>query len=197
MSNNRPHLIIMVGIPGSGKSFFADRFADTFKAPIISLGSLRYKISDTPSYSREEDKVVDKIADYMLNENLKTGRTIIYEGQADSRNERAILAKKARDAGYDPLFIWVQTEPLTAKKRSLKTPEGAHKMTPEQFDSKLHKFNTPLPSEKVVVISGKHTYTSQLKIVLKNLAEPRPTVAEPEPKACTERPQRSRSFLIR
>lgn len=199
LSVNKPHLIIMVGIPGAGKSFFAEHFADTFKSPIISFDNLRSNLSDSPKYDKEEDEIIKKIADYILNETLKTGRTIIFEGQSDTRIERAVMAKKAKDAGYEPMFIWVQTEQLTAKRRSTKSSDGKQKMSSDKFDAKFKKFNAPTISEKPIVISGKHTYTSQLKIVLRSLAEPRTeTVAtqviKPTP---IDKPPRSRNYLIR
>lgn len=194
LSVSKPHLIIMVGIPGSGKSFFAEHFADTFKAPIISFDNIRNKLSDCPTYNKTEDEIVKNIANYVLNETLKTGRTIIFDGQSETRIDRANIAKKSRDTGYEPLFIWVQTESLTAKKRSMKSPDGKSKMSSDQFESRLKKFNAPHSSEKPVVISGKHTYSSQLKIVLKNLIEPQVAPVEPTP---PDRPTRLRNYLIR
>lgn len=197
LSVNKPHLIIMVGIPGSGKSFFAEHFADTFKSPIISYDNLRNKISELPTYTKEEDDSVRKIANYILNETLKTGRTVIFDGQSDTRIDRAQVSKLARDAGYEPLIIWVQTEPLTAKKRSTKLNDSKYKTSPEKFDHIYKRFSPPHMTEKAVVISGKHTYSSQLKIVLKSLAEPQPTLTPNPTPVPVERSPRSRNYLIR
>lgn len=196
LSVTKPHLIIMVGIPGSGKSFFAEHFADTFKSPIISYDNLRKKISESPNYSKNEDDSVRKIANYILNETLKTGRTIIFDGQSNSRIDRAQISKQAKDAGYEPLIIWVQTEPLTAKKRSTKLKDSKYKTNPEKFDQIYKQFNAPQITEKAIVISGKHTYSSQLKIVLKSLAEPRTVVTEPIPTPAVRAPK-LRNYLIR
>jgi len=32
---DKPHAIVVIGIQGSGKTFFAEKFATTFKAPYI------------------------------------------------------------------------------------------------------------------------------------------------------------------
>ncbi|MEI6229068.1 MAG: AAA family ATPase [Candidatus Saccharibacteria bacterium] len=189
---SNPHIIIMVGIPGSGKSFFAEQFAATFKAPVVSFNILRSELFSAPTFSDNEDSIINQVANYMLGEIFKTGRTIIYEGLANQRNERTEIARKARDAGYDPLFVWVQTEPNSAQKRSIKPVDGRPAMTSEQFTSRLKQFSPPHISECAVVISGKHTYNSQLKIVLKSIVTP-----PPKPIFVSERPARTSNRLIR
>lgn len=167
----KPHLIVMVGIPGSGKSFFAENFSNTFKAPIISFGRLRKELFDKPTQNSKDEEIVKRVANYMLDESLKTSQTVIYDGPADLLSERDLITKKAKKMDYDPLFIWVQTELMTAKKRIIKPIDGKISLSPEQFDAKLKRFSAPNRTEKTIVISGKHTYASQLKIVLKNLVE--------------------------
>lgn len=192
---NRPHLIVTVGIPGSGKSFFAEHFADIFKAPIVSFDLLRRKIFTNPAFSDEEDKIIAPVADHMLSEVLKTKRTVIYEGRTSLRADRAAISKKAHEAGYEPLFVWVQTEPSAAKLRATKASIEKPAITSERFDYLVKKFTIPNHNEKAVVISGKHTFASQLKIVLKHLIKPRDT-ADNGP-ASSPAPHASRNYLIR
>jgi predicted kinase len=184
----------MVGIPGSGKSFFAEHFADTFKAPIVSFHHFRQELFDSPTFSKDEEEIISRVTNRMLDELLKTGRTIVYEGQTGTRTDRALIAKRSRDAGYEPLFVWVQTEPLTAKKRTTKPGADKPTMNDEQFNTEVKRFSIPHQTEKAIVISGKHTYASQLKIVLKRLIEPRAQISEP---AHIVRPSGNRNVLIR
>lgn len=187
----KPHLIIMVGIPGAGKSFFAEQFAETFKAPIINSEELRKSLFDTPSHSKDENAVIEKISTIILQQMLKTDKTVVYVGQTDLRGDRANISKIARQAGYEPLLVWVQTSPVTAKKRSIK----AKSISNQQFEDKLKKFSPPHLNEKVVVISGKHTFATQLRVVLKRLVEPREKISIKPP--VSERPARTRNILIR
>lgn len=207
LSLSKPHLIIMVGIPGSGKSFFAEHFSESFKAPLISFDKLRKELFDEPTLNREEDEIISRVAGYMLDEALKTKQTILYKGQTEARSDRAVISKKAKDAGYEPLFIWVQTETSTAKKRAMKPTTGKPGMSSEMFDSKLKRFTAPVQIEKSIVISGKHTYVSQLKIVLKHLIKQQPQAQQQtQPQPVVERPAvppvtrpiiTSRNILIR
>ncbi len=192
---SKPHLIIMVGIPGSGKSFFAEHFAETFNAPLISFHRIRSELFSAPTFSKDENAIIGQVANYMINEVLKTGRTIVYEGQTDTHVERNLIAKKSRDAGYQPLFIWVQTEPDTARKRATKKSADRPALSIDQYNEVLKRFTVPTPAEKPVVISGKHTYASQLKIVLKHLIEPHAPASSTANRSSNT--PRSRSFLIR
>lgn len=190
----KPHLIIMVGIPCSGKSFFADHFSDTFNAPLVSIDVLRKKLFSNHILGENEEEILRKVTDYVLDEVLKTQRTVIFEGETGQREDRAGISKKAIAAGYEPLFIWVQTETATARKRAVKANTKKPPISTDEFDAKLKAFNDPLRNEKAIVISGKHTYASQLKIVLKHLVQPR--INDNESIKPVIQP-RSRNFLIR
>ena len=170
LSLSQPHLLITVGIPGSGKSFFAQRFAKTFRAPYVDYSALL----DT---SHGNESVSDAHAGYMLKELFKTGHTIVFDGPSATVAERGALRDLAASAGYACLFIWSQTDVTTAKTRYLKESRKLGRHTSSgQYDSVMRAFVAPTPKEgMVVVISGKHTYATQVKAVLKNLASAKQT----------------------
>ena len=172
LSLNQPHLIVMVGIPGSGKSFFAEKFAETFHAPYVSLEKIAALAGDN-------DTSAAKIMKYQIDELLKTRQSIITEGEADTRSERAELTRKARANGYETLFIWVQTDPATAKSRATKVGKSktGRTLTHEEHDLLTRRFTLPNAVESPVVISGKHTYATQAKVVLKKLSAPRAKIS--------------------
>lgn len=186
LSPTKPHVIIPIGIPGSGKTFFAEQFAKTFNAPYIHLEKiLRLSAVSTAT--------AHKLVEYQLRELLKTKQSIIIEGAFESRAERTALTKLLESAGYDLLLVWVQTDPSTAEQRA--TKRGKDKtnrtLTLDQFDRLSRRFVMPSDAEPTIVISGKHTYVSQARSVLKRLsatgAKPKPAPAssraKPEPGA--------------
>lgn len=184
LTTTTPHVIIMVGIPGSGKTTFAEHFAKTFQAPIVNQAAIALEAG-------LDEKTATKISSHFLDELLKTHRTIIYEGPTHAKSVRRAIAKRVESAGYAPLFLWVQTESAEAKRRAMSRQKKSPQLTSEQFDAAIRQF-TPLSiQEKPVVISGKHTYASQLKIVLRHLAG-----ARTESSSANE-PRSSRSIAIR
>ena len=172
-----PHVIIMVGIPGAGKTTFAAHFAKTFHAPYIN-----------PLEIAEQAKIgaaaTVKVTEVLFNELLKTNQTIIYEGPTYTKIQRLAAVKKVINAGYKPLLVWVQTESIEAKRRATKKQPTGNNLTSEGFDAAIKRFQPPTAVEKAVVISGKHTYATQVKAVLKHLAGARaemPIVDKPRP----------------
>jgi predicted kinase len=180
LSLAKPHLIVMVGIPGSGKSFFAEKFTDTFGAPYVSLDRITALVEgDT-----------NAVITLQLGELLKTNQLIVLDGDSSTKTDRMALAKKARDAGYEILFVWVQTDEATARSRK-------KHYSSEEYDKQLKYFTPLAASEKPLVVSGKHTYASQAKVVLKKLSTPRAEVTNHDkPPARPERPNH-RSIIVR
>lgn len=177
-----PHVVIMVGIPGAGKSTFAEHFAKTFQAPLISYGAINQFV--------ENPVASEQVALLQLRELTKTHRTLVYDGPTELKTTRQALVKELSGAGYQPLFVWVQTESAEAERRATRRRDGL-RISEEEFEKAVKRFSVPTANEKMVVISGKHTYTSQLKIVLKHLAGPRP---ETPP---SERPRPTRPVIVR
>lgn len=173
LSLSAPHVVIMVGVPGAGKSFFAEHFSDTFSAPLINWNAIRDELFNEPTYDKDEDAIIKRVADYTLGELLKTKATVIYEGDSLSQASRQTLARTAKKAGYEPLFVWVQTDAIASRTRALK--QG---VSPEYYESAVKRFTPLKTTDPFVVISGKHTYASQLKIVLRRLSNARAVAAD-------------------
>jgi shikimate kinase len=165
LTSASPHAIIMIGIPGSGKSTFAERFADTFQAPIVSQTKLQreYRLSDQEA---------ETLRDTILAEYMKTHRTVLIDGGLDVKENRETMVRMLVKAGYRPLVVWVQTDTSESVRRATRPYPRGSGMTEEEFDRYLNLFDAPGEKEKMIVISGKHTYASQLKIILKQLATP-------------------------
>ena len=179
LSLEHPHAIVMVGIPGSGKTFFASKFAETFHAPYL----------DHAIYARltADAHLRDMLVSHFIHEVTKTNQSVVLEIDTATRTRRTDLTKLLKKLGYVPLFVWVQIDSDTARQRSLKS----NNMSAEAYASRLRSFSPPHQTEHATVISGKHTYASQAKIVLKKLSTPRA-----EPPAIQPRPTRG-TIIVR
>lgn len=164
LTSQTPRLLIVTGLPGSGKSMFANAFSEAFHTPFLDTVIL-YDNVDDPNRANALTKEI-------FSQLLKTQRTIVIEPVTGSRNERAEFAKMARDAGYAPLTVWVQTEAAIAKRRSTVSTRNHQAMyDADSYEKAAKRFTPPIQGEAHCVISGMHTQPSQLRVVLKRLSE--------------------------
>lgn len=185
-SLSRPLIIFMIGLPGAGKSFFARQFAETFKAPIVSYDYLRYQMFPEPAFSNDEDTLIAQIAGNELAQLLKTQRSIILDGGNNDYNDRQALMKLAKKHGYGSLVVWVQTDEPACRKRATKRSAKRDgdalnaSMSDHDFEIAKSSFMPPGRGEDFIVISGKHTYATQAKVVLRRFVTSQgPVTTEP------------------
>jgi len=155
----KPRAILVFGAPCSGKTKFAEQFSDQFKAPFFNLAELS-----------EQSKLTRQHLLLIVEQIAKTKQTLIIEGGLDTEKDRTEVRNILRAAGYEPTLVWIQTDAGTLKQRlrqRLKSADKAKKI----FDEKTQKLEAPGEAERPIVLSGKHTYATQIKHVLKQLAQ--------------------------
>lgn len=179
LSLSRPLIIMMLGVPGSGKSFFGRQFSDMFNAPIVSFDRLRFELFAEPLFSKDEETIIERVAITQIEELVKTKKTFLIDGGMNVRTSRAEVEKIAKHADYGTLIIWVQTDTQTAQSRSLRrSPKRLYdeynvSITIDMHEKLSRRMTPPSQREQLVVVSGKHTYATQAKMVLKKLISPR------------------------
>lgn len=181
LSLSRPLVIVVIGLPGAGKSFFARQFATMFGAPLVSTDFIRHSLGQRSVYDGDEDATVAALALSQAEELCKTGKTFVVDGGVNNRTNRTALERLASSHGYGKLTIWVQTDEPTSLARSLRRSD---KRAGDELNDPMDKqaflryrklFTVPTRTENVVVISGKHTFATQARVVLKKLVSPRDT----------------------
>jgi predicted kinase len=196
---------MMIGRPGAGKSFFARQFSAMFGAPVVSYDRLRFELFTQPTYNNEEQEILDRLVAYQVEELLKTNRTFMIDGGCNSKVARANFMRGAKQQGYNTLAVWVQTDEVTCKfratKRNKRRTDDAYNLslTPDQYTNQSKRLTQPT-SEPHVVISGKHTYNAQARVVLKKIIEPREALATEVHNETTEKQIRSvpgRNIIVR
>ncbi len=149
--------ILVFGAPCSGKTTFSEQFATQFNATFYDLDSLQ----QAHNLSRQFILL-------LVSEIAKTGATLVLEGGNDTEKDRRELIEILRSAGYTPTLIWIQTDVSTIRmrlKNKLKSVEKAKQV----YDSRVKALEAPSNAEAPIVLSGKHTYPTQLKQVLTQL----------------------------
>lgn len=149
--------ILVFGAPCSGKTTFSKQFAAQFNATFYDLDLLQ-----------QEHNLSRQFILLLVSEIAKTGATLVIEGGNDTEHDRRELCEILRNAGYTPTLIWIQTDVSTIRmrlKNKLKSVDKAKQV----YDSRVKALEAPSDAEAPIVLSGKHTYHTQLKQVLTQL----------------------------
>lgn len=157
-NKSQSRAILVFGAPASGKTTFCEKFSRQFRAPYYNLNDLESEYG----FKRNKQLVIlDLLA--------QTGQNIIIEGGLDTFAERDEINKLFRSRGYTPSLVWIQTDVNTIKSR-LKARLKSVSTAKEAYDSKMEVLEAPAEEEEPIVLSGKHTFETQLKAVLSQLA---------------------------
>jgi predicted kinase len=173
----KPLLILLYGFPGSGKTYFARQLCEHLQAAHIYDDRIRHELFSKPRYDKRENTVVTQLMDYLTGEFLNAGLSVVYDTNAMRLSERRLLRDLGRKQKAEPLLIWVQIDTESAfsriagRDRRKSDDKFAMPLDRTTFDSIISHMQNPQSSEDYIVISGKHTYSTQQSAIMKRLRE--------------------------
>ncbi len=171
---SKPTLICLFGFPGSGKSYLARNLANEIQLANVSSERIRNELFQTPRYDAQENAVVSHLMDYMCEEFLGAGVSVIYDTNAQRISQRRKLRELARKCRAEYLLIWLQIDVdsayLRTQGRDRRTSDDkyAEPQTRRSFDNQASGMQNP-QAEDYVVISGKHTFSTQKNTIINRL----------------------------
>lgn len=145
-SCHRPRLVLLCGLPGSGKTTEATRIAHEYPAVQLTsdrwLSDLGFDGWDTAARER-----VEKLQWSLAQELLQLGLHVVLESGFWSRAERNCFRARAREIGalVELRFLDVPVAELNRRleRRNADVPYGSFHVTPTQLAEMLPLFEAP------------------------------------------------------
>ncbi len=167
-------LICLYGYPGSGKSYLARHLAEEIHLANVSSDRIRNELFQAPRYDAQENAIVTHLMDYMSEEFLNAGVSLIYDANALRSAQRRKLRELVRSHRAAYVLIWLQIDLETAylrtQERDRRTSDDkyAEPQTRPTFDRQVAGMQNP-QGEDYLVVSGKHSFTTQKSAIINRL----------------------------
>ena len=112
-----PFLVILSGLPGTGKSYFANRLTTHIKSAIVGSDRTRKLLISKPIYSKSEHARIFSICHRLIEDLLSKGHVTIFEATNLTAKSRLPLQKIATKLGVPSLcLVFTAPEDLIKKR---------------------------------------------------------------------------------
>lgn len=167
----------MYGFPGAGKTYFARQLSNSLKAAHVSSDRIRGELFEKPRYDKEENQVVEHLMQYMAEEFMNSGVSVIYDMNLPRGLQRKQLRELAKKVNAKSILLWFQVDHDTAFGRIMKRDKRrlddkyARAYDRTGFDAYITSMQNPKKEEDYVVLSGKHSFPMQRSSLVRRLYE--------------------------
>lgn len=173
LAPTKPFLLLQYGFPGSGKTYFARQFCEQVQAAHVQADRIRYELFEEPRYDKQENIVVLQIVNYMVEEFLSAGVSVVYDMNAMRLAQRRLLRDVARKHNAESVLLWQQIDPDSAMARAMKRDrrksDDHYAMVPDYTTFQKIGGGMQNPTgEDYVVTSGKHAFSTQFNSVIRS-----------------------------
>jgi predicted kinase len=127
----KPPLIVVSGLPGTGKSFFCSKLAERLSFLILASDALRKILFPFPQYKENENKRLFSACHVLIEELLRKGIPVIFDATNLLEHHREYLYRAAERAGAKLILVWVEAPTEVVRQRLL----AREKTAMPQYDS--------------------------------------------------------------
>lgn len=118
-------MIIVMGLPGSGKSYFASRLADKLGARYIASDALRKEMRAMGKYSAaDKNRIYDRMAE-VAKSSLSEGGTLVLDATFFKKDILDKFVSLAREKNVPYRIFWIVAEEEVIKERVSKEREDS------------------------------------------------------------------------
>jgi predicted kinase len=171
-------LIMMLGHPGSGKSYFAKQLAPKMGAVRFNGDNMRVHMFTDPKAAgdRANNPMVFGAIDYAVIEVLRAGYSAIYDAQHNHLAERDRDRRIADEFGAAAIIVWIKTPYEIALHRDThraESPDQRRKSDDHMrrsLEMHMKALETPGVGELLITLDGTLPFSQQYKSYTEQLS---------------------------
>lgn len=169
------YLFLMIGFPGSGKSYFARQMAEAMGVVRLNGDGARYFMytDDATRHNPSNNPQVFGALNYAMIEILRAGKSVVIDASHNRYKDRDEKPALVAPFGAKVVLVWVQTPLEEAIQR-----EASRDLTPEQirvprdaYEFLVNSLQPPRAGEAHIIIDGTGTFVKQLDSFKKQLRQ--------------------------
>ena len=122
----KPALVVVSGLPGTGKSFFCRQLAERLPYPVLESDAIRKQLFRVPQYSAGESAYLFRIIHRLIEELLDKGIPVILDATNLSERHRERLYNIAEKRNAKLILVRMKAPPEVVKKRLINRMEKKH-----------------------------------------------------------------------
>jgi predicted kinase len=112
-----PALIVVSGLPGTGKTYFCSKLAERLPFVILESDVLRKTLFQSPNYSARESSQLFRAIHLLIERLLKKGTPIIFDATNLSERNREYLYSIAERLDVKLVVVRVEAPPEVVRER--------------------------------------------------------------------------------
>ena len=117
-------LLMMVGLPGTGKSSVVESLQKRLSCVVISTDNVRSYMRQHPTYTAAEMALVYQVCYAMIERRLKQGQRVVFDASNYLAARREYVTKLAEQCGAPAAICYVQASQDTIRERLLHRVSG-------------------------------------------------------------------------
>ncbi len=112
-----PFLLLLIGAPGTGKSYLASRLAERLRATLVQTDAIRKRLFVQPAYSRTESAAVYREAHQLIEAGLDAGEVVVFDATNLREGYRRTLYRIAERSNARVHLVWLSTPEAVVAQR--------------------------------------------------------------------------------
>ena len=168
----RQLLVMMLGVPGSGKSSFARQLAAALDFQRVSTDAIRTQLFGRPDPRppKRYSDVAMALMNLYAEDALATGRSVIRDHMHHSKHWQELGRKQAAAVGALPVMVWIRVPHDLAHRRGMERRQShdqRNEVCPDRMKRTIDHYHNTLdlqdPSNLCLEIDGRLPFKKQLR----------------------------------